>query len=129
MESKQISDESVLLPKSNSKGKAVVVDAAAPVVATTPHATLPQGGRWKKGLAFVRRLYTPAAVPQGGRWKKGLAIVDFVLRLCTAAAALAAASIMGYAEEILPFFTQFFQFHVQYTDVPTFQYVIITDMS
>lgn len=101
MESKQINDETVLIPKSKSKGKAVVADASSPVVAT-PKATLPQRGKWKKGLA----------------------IVDFVLRLCAASAAFAAASTMGQTEQILPFFTQFFQFHAQYNDLPTFTYVM-----
>lgn len=98
MESKQISDESVLIPKTNSKGKAVVDADGSPPVVTTAKATTPQVGRWKKGTA----------------------IFDFVLRLCAAAAAFAAASVMGYTEQTLPFFTQFFQFHAQYNDLPTF---------
>lgn len=100
MESKQISDETVLIPKTNSKGKAVVdgdAHGSPPVVTTAKTIT-----------------------PQGGRWKKGLAILDFILRLCAASAAFAATAIMGYDEQILPFFTQFLQFHAEYNDVPTF---------
>lgn len=56
------------------------------------------------------------------RGKKGLAIIDIVLRLGAGSAALAAAYISGNTEQILPFFTQFFQFHAQYNDLPTFTY-------
>lgn len=59
--------------------------------------------------------------PQGG-WKKGIAIFDFVLRLCAIATGLAATATMGTTEQTLPFFTQFFQFHAEYNDLPTFMY-------
>ncbi|KAI4300516.1 hypothetical protein L6164_033886 [Bauhinia variegata] len=65
----------------------------------------------------------PAAA---GGWKKGLAIIDFVLRLGAIAAALGAAATMGAADQVLPFFTQFFQFEASYDDLPTFQFFLIT---
>ncbi|XP_048434592.1 casparian strip membrane protein 5-like [Pyrus x bretschneideri] len=58
----------------------------------------------------------------GGGWRKGLAIIDFVLQLGAGSAALAAAYITGNTEQILPFFTQFFQFHAQDNDLPTLTY-------
>lgn len=61
--------------------------------------------------------------PQGG-WKKGIAIFDFVLRLCAIATGLAATATMGTTEQTLPFFTQFFQFHAEYNDLPTFMLLI-----
>lgn len=56
----------------------------------------------------------------GGGWRKGVAIFDLVLRLAAIATALAATAIMGTTEQVLPFFTQFFQFHAEYNDLPTF---------
>jgi hypothetical protein len=66
---------------------------------------------------------------QRGGWKRGVAIFDFLLRIGAITAALAAASIMGTSQETLPFFTQFFQFQASYSDLPTFQYVIIFNLS
>ena len=104
MESKQSDDAAVLIPKSESKGKSPV-DASPPptAVATT------------KKFALLRRV----------GWKKGMAIVDFVLRLGAASAAFSASTAVGQAEEVLPFFTQFLQFHVQYTDLPTLTYACL----
>ncbi|XP_050371001.1 casparian strip membrane protein 2-like [Argentina anserina] len=59
--------------------------------------------------------------------KRGLAIVDLVMRLGASAAAFAAAYTTGNAEQILPFFTQFLQFHAQYNDLPTFTYFIVAN--
>ena len=98
MDSKQSNDETVLIPKTKSnKGKAVVDASPAPAAVGTTKATL------------VRRV----------GWKKGVAIFDFVLRLSAAAATFAAAAAVGQAEQVLPFFTQFLQFHAQYNDLPT----------
>ncbi|KAL9437997.1 hypothetical protein AB3S75_023793 [Citrus x aurantiifolia] len=85
----------------SGKGKAAVGAPAAAVATTkaTPH-------------------------PRGG-WKKGVAIFDFVLRLAAVGAALGATATMGTADEILPFFTQFFQFEAQYDDFEVFMYVSI----
>ncbi|KAJ7971606.1 CASP-like protein [Quillaja saponaria] len=58
-------------------------------------------------------------------WKKGIAIVDFLLRLGAIGSALAATATMGTSDEILPFFTQFFQFEASYDDLPTFQFFVI----
>ncbi|KAJ4845136.1 hypothetical protein Tsubulata_018396 [Turnera subulata] len=91
-------------PKAHdSKGKGVA-DAPAPVKVTTKATKLHQGGG-----------------------KKGIAIFDLVLRLSAIAAGFAATSIMGTADEILPFFTQFLQFHAQYNNVPTFQFFTIVN--
>ncbi|KAJ9188649.1 hypothetical protein P3X46_000024 [Hevea brasiliensis] len=64
--------------------------------------------------------------PRGG-WKKGIAIFDFVLRLCAIATGLAATGIMGTTEQTLPFFTQFFQFHAKYNDLPTFMFFVFAN--
>ncbi|KAM1394097.1 hypothetical protein ACFX1Q_030004 [Malus domestica] len=63
----------------------------------------------------------------GGGWKKGLAIIDIVLRLGAGSAAVAAAYTAGNTEQILPFFTQFFQFHAQYNDLPTFTFFVVAN--
>lgn len=55
--------------------------------------------------------------------KKGFAVGDFVLRLCALGAALGATVVMGNADQVLPFFTQFLQFEAQYDDFDTFRYV------
>ncbi|KAL6205264.1 hypothetical protein ACLB2K_022526 [Fragaria x ananassa] len=59
--------------------------------------------------------------------KKGLAIVDLVLRLGASAAAFAAAYTTGNSDQIIPFFTQFLQFHAQYTDLPTFTFFVVAN--
>ncbi|KAM3010930.1 hypothetical protein FF2_029693 [Malus domestica] len=64
---------------------------------------------------------------KGGGWKKGLAIIDIVLRLGAGSAAVAAAYTAGNTEQILPFFTQFFQFHAQYNDLPTFTFFVVAN--
>ena len=56
-----------------------------------------------------------------GGWKKGTAIMDFILRLGAIAAALGAAATMATSDEVLPFFTQFFQFEASYDSFTTFQ--------
>ncbi|KAM6595716.1 hypothetical protein CsatA_006240 [Cannabis sativa] len=114
MDSKQSSDEAVLIPKSRSKGKAVVDDASpAPAPAPAPAAAVVSN----KKVTIARRV----------GWKKGIAIFDFVLRLCAAAAAFAASVAAAQAEEILPFFTQFLQFHAEYNDLPTLQFFVIAN--
>ncbi|KAJ1408471.1 Casparian strip membrane protein [Sesbania bispinosa] len=85
--------------RSNGKGKAIVGDTAT--VVSTKAAPLPTAG-----------------------WRKGLAILDFILRLSAIGAALSAAAIMGNNEQILPFFTQFLQFHAQWDDFTTFQFFV-----
>ncbi|KAK9126320.1 hypothetical protein Scep_015166 [Stephania cephalantha] len=85
--------------KSSSSGT-----RAAPVVSTTKSTRLARTG-----------------------WKKGMAILDFLLRLITLAAALAAAVSMGTTDQILPFFTQHFQFEAQYDDFPAFLFLVIAD--
>lgn len=69
--------------------------------------------------AAVTAKATKIGTMRGG-WKKGLAIIDIVLRLGAGSAAVAAAYTAGNTEQILPFFTQFFQFHAEYNDLPTF---------
>lgn len=64
-----------------------------------------------------------------GGFKKGIAIFDFVLRIGAIVCVLAAAASMGTSDETLPFFTQFFQFQASYDDLPTFQYVIVLNIS
>lgn len=97
MDSKESENISVTDAKAEAKGKAV---EGAPPVVVTP-----------KTKTKIRR-----------EPKKGLAIIDLVLRFGASAAAVAAAYTTGNAEQILPFFTQFLQFHAQYNDLPTFTY-------
>ncbi|PRQ32441.1 putative casparian strip membrane protein [Rosa chinensis] len=59
--------------------------------------------------------------------KKGLAIVDLVLRLGASSAAVAAAYSPLSSEQILPFFTQFLQFHAEYNDLPTFTFFVVAN--
>ncbi|XP_050222798.1 casparian strip membrane protein 3-like [Mercurialis annua] len=88
-------------PKSETKGKGI----AAPILLTAK---------------------TALKKPKGG-WKKGVAIFDFVVRLCAIATGLAATAIMGTTEQTLPFFTQFFQFHAEYNDLPTFMFFVFAN--
>ncbi|KAK9755289.1 hypothetical protein RND81_01G015600 [Saponaria officinalis] len=60
-----------------------------------------------------------------GSVSRGIAIIDFVIRLITLAALLAATIAMGTTNQTLPFFTQFFQFQARYYDLPTFTYFVI----
>lgn len=71
-----------------------------------------------KAVAVVSTKATPLPT---GRWKKGLAIIDFILRLGAIGATMGAAVLMGTTEEILPYFTQFLQFHAQWNEFPMFQ--------
>ncbi|KAL2331910.1 hypothetical protein Fmac_019491 [Flemingia macrophylla] len=91
--------------RSNGKGKTIVDSAtAAATVVSTKATPLPTGG-----------------------WKKGVAILDFILRLGAIGSALGAAAIMGNNEQILPFFTQFLQFHAQWDDFPQFQFFVFAN--
>lgn len=81
--------------KAEAKGKARLI--AAPVVASTKAIPHPNAG-----------------------WKKGIAIFDFLLRLVAVAATLSAAVAMGTTDQTLPFFTQHFQFHASFEDLPAF---------
>lgn len=64
-------------------------------------------------------VFATSSAPKGGAGK-GMAILDFVLRLMALTGALAATAIMSTAEQVLPFFTQFFQFHAEYDDFEVF---------
>ncbi|KAM0045291.1 Casparian strip membrane protein 1 [Helianthus debilis subsp. tardiflorus] len=68
-----------------------------------------------------------AKQPLVSRWKRGLGIIDFILRICAIAAALAAATAMGTTSQQLPFFTQFFQFKADYSDLPAFTFFVIAN--
>ncbi|QCE09472.1 casparian strip membrane protein 3 [Vigna unguiculata] len=91
--------------RSNGKGK-TIAEAAPPSV------------------TVVSTKVTPS--PRGG-WRKGAAILDFILRLGAISSAIGAAAVMGNNEQILPFFTQFFQFHVQWDDFPMFQFFVFAN--
>lgn len=86
--------------RSNGRGKSIDVGDAPPpaVVVTTKATPLRKGGM-----------------------KKGIAILDFILRLSAIGSSLGAAALMGTNEQILPFFTQFLQFHAQWDDFPMFK--------
>ncbi|KAF5772800.1 Casparian strip membrane protein 1 [Helianthus annuus] len=68
-----------------------------------------------------------AKQPLVSGWKRGLGIIDFILRICAIAAALAAATAMGTTSQQLPFFTQFFQFKADYDDLPAFTFFVIAN--
>ncbi|KAL1545676.1 casparian strip membrane protein 1-like [Salvia divinorum] len=57
--------------------------------------------------------------------KKSVAILELVLRISTATAALAATLTMGTTEQTLPFFTQLLQFRASYEDLPAFTFFVI----
>ncbi|RWW69065.1 hypothetical protein BHE74_00023354 [Ensete ventricosum] len=60
-----------------------------------------------------------------GGWQRGVALFEFILRLCAIAATLVAAVTMGTTNETLPFFTEFFQFHANYADLPALTSVVV----
>ncbi|XP_065868822.1 casparian strip membrane protein 3-like [Euphorbia lathyris] len=91
--------------------------------------TIEDGDQKGKGIASpviisVKEKAGGKGVGGGGGWRKGVAIFDLVLRICGIATGLAATAIMGTTEEVLPFFTQFFQFHAEYNDLPTFTFFL-----
>ncbi|XP_045805435.1 casparian strip membrane protein 4-like [Trifolium pratense] len=90
--------------RSNGKGKSIDGDYHAP-----------------PPVAIVSTKAIPH--PKSGM-KKGIAILDFILRLGAIGSTLGAAAVMGNNEQILPFFTQFLQFHAQWTDFPMFQFFV-----
>ncbi|KAL7596915.1 casparian strip membrane protein 1 [Lactuca sativa] len=77
--------------------------------------------RWKKAFAAKKTAHQPPV----SRWKRALGILDFILRICAIATTLAAATAMGTTNQQLPFFTQFFQFKADYTDLPAFTFFVI----
>ncbi|KAL5721178.1 hypothetical protein ACHQM5_013771 [Ranunculus cassubicifolius] len=80
---------------------------ATPVVATSKAITTSTKGRsWRK---------RPAAV------------LDFILRIGAFGATLAAATVMGTADQTLPFFTQFFQFHADFSDLPALTFFVVAN--
>lgn len=101
-------------------------EGEAPAATTSPESRRTRSNGKGKGIAdaappsatVVSTKATP--LPRAG-WKKGVAILDFIIRLGAIGSALGAAAIMGNSEQILPFFTQFFQFHAQWDDFPMFQ--------
>ncbi|KAJ6311075.1 hypothetical protein OIU76_015739 [Salix suchowensis] len=95
---------SIQEPKAETKGKGIIAGALAPVIVAAKAARRPRKG-----------------------WKKGAAIFDLVLRLSAIVAGFAATSLMGTTDQTLPFFTQFFQFHAQYNDLPTFLFFVIAN--
>ncbi|XP_058747964.1 casparian strip membrane protein 2-like [Vicia villosa] len=66
-----------------------------------------------------------ASPQKPGGWKKGIAIMDFILRLGAIASSLGASITMATSDQILPFFTQFFQFEASYDSFTTFQFFVI----
>ncbi|GKD86995.1 casparian strip membrane protein 1-like protein [Tanacetum coccineum] len=68
-----------------------------------------------------------AKLALASRWKRCLGIFDFIIRICAIAAALAAATAMGTTSQQLPFFTQFFQFKADYSDLPAFTFFVIAN--
>ncbi|KAF7823212.1 casparian strip membrane protein 5 [Senna tora] len=79
-----------------------------------------------KAIVVVSTKASPLPTPPG-RWKKGLAITDFILRLGAIGATMGAAALMGTNEQMLPFFTQFLEFHAQWNEFPMFQFFVIAN--
>ncbi|XP_028756806.1 casparian strip membrane protein 4 [Neltuma alba] len=81
-----------------------------------------------KAVSFAASPPRSEAVPLPlAKYKKGLAIGDFVLRLGTIGASMGAAALMGTNEQILPFFTQFLQFHAQWDQFRMFQFFVVAN--
>ncbi|URD73331.1 CASP-like protein [Musa troglodytarum] len=99
----------ITIDDSDARGKA---PAAAPAPAAPPPAA-PAPAKDRRFPFLLRKTKVG-----GGACKRGVACFDFLLRLCAIAATLVAAIIMGTTDETLPFFTQFFQFHANYADLP-----------
>ncbi|CAD5163543.1 casparian strip membrane protein 2-like [Musa acuminata AAA Group] len=62
-----------------------------------------------------------------GGWQRGVALFEFILRLCGIAATLVAAITMGTTNETLPFFTEFFQFHANFADLPALTFFVVAN--
>ncbi|TKY63134.1 Casparian strip membrane protein 5 [Spatholobus suberectus] len=84
----------------------------------------------RKGVTWANPVSedsVPTKAAPISRWKKGIAITDFVLRLGVIGAAMGSAVTMGTNEEQLPFFTQFLQFHAQWSQFPMFQFFVMAN--
>ena len=98
-------------------------------IAVTDHAKTAAKGKAAEGAASTVVVAAKTKLQTRRGSKKGLAIVDLVMRLGASAAAISAAYTTGTSEQILPFFTQFLQFHAEYNDLPTFTYVCKLEMA
>jgi len=88
--------------------------AQAPTVPSAPAA--PAAAPRAPIFAFFRKT-------KGERgWKRGIALFDFILRLGAIGATLAATITMANTDETLPFFTEHYQFHADYSDLPSLSY-------
>ncbi|OVA06051.1 Uncharacterized protein family UPF0497 [Macleaya cordata] len=85
------------------------------------------GTKGKAVAAAGTVVATTKAIKHKGRWKRGIAILDFLLRLLAIATLLAAAISMGTADQILPFFTNHFQFRARFDDLPALLYFVIAN--
>ncbi|KAK1274767.1 hypothetical protein QJS04_geneDACA011723 [Acorus gramineus] len=92
-----------------------------------------KAGAGDKGKAPLVPL--PAAAPKAtlfgpakamGTWRRRVSSVfDFILRVIAIGAILAAIITMVTTDETLPFFTQLFQFHASYDQMPAFMFFVI----
>jgi Domain of unknown function (DUF588) len=101
--------------RAEESGKAPANPIPPPVVINTDTAATGTAAPRKTSLPLLLRR-------ERGGWRRGLAVFDFLLRILAFGATLAAAIATGTSDEILPFFTQFFQFHANYADFPAFTY-------
>lgn len=62
----------------------------------------------------------------GAGWKRGVAFLGFILRIIAIGAATTAAIVMGTTNETLPFFTHYYQFHANFSDLPTLLLVSVS---
>ncbi|RZS05155.1 hypothetical protein BHM03_00035620 [Ensete ventricosum] len=102
----------ITIDDSDARGKAPAV-APAPAAPPPADAAAAAPPKYRRFPFLLRK--TKAG---GGVCKRGAACFDFLLRLCAIAATLVAAIMMGTTDETLPFFTQFFQFHANFADLP-----------
>ncbi|EHA8590554.1 CASP-like protein [Cocos nucifera] len=61
----------------------------------------------------------------GAGWKRGVAFFGFILRIFALGAALTAAIVMGTTDETLPFFTHYYQFHANFSDLPALLFFVV----
>ncbi|XP_010271592.1 PREDICTED: casparian strip membrane protein 2-like [Nelumbo nucifera] len=97
-------------PGNEAKGESTTVDAKGKAAAGAP----------------VTATTTATKTAREG-WKKGLAIFDFILRLLAIGATLGASIAMGTTDQILPIFTQAFQFEASYSDLPALLFFVIAN--
>ncbi|XP_008806111.2 casparian strip membrane protein 2 [Phoenix dactylifera] len=95
-------------------------EPSADAAARAPAApSAPPAPAQKARFAIFRR------TKDGAGWKRGLAFFGFILRIFAFGAALTAAIVMGTTDETLPFFTHYYQFHAEFSDLPALLFFVV----